>query len=73
MSEAQEVPAGSDLAPRATIRPGPFDLGVTYEGATLEGTLHLTPANEVQKVHVDDEASREVLTGVDGFGLFARG
>jgi hypothetical protein len=50
-----------DYKLRSRIHPSSFDLGVTYEGAILEGWLRVSPAKEIHKTHIDNPEGREVL------------
>ena len=45
----------------SNIRPSPLDLGTTYQGAILEGSLCIFPANEIQKLHIDNPNGQAVL------------
>jgi len=64
MSDSELKPpmaSENDYVLQSSIRPSPFDLGVTYEGAILEGSLHITCAKEIHKVHIDKPNGLEVL------------
>jgi hypothetical protein len=54
-------PQRDDSLPQVSLRPSPFDLGVTYQGAALEGSFHVLPAGEIRRVDFSDPAGREVL------------
>jgi len=54
----------SEAVPVPTIRPSPLELGVTYEGAILEGSLHIGPAKEIRKVTLHEGNHRFVRDGV---------
>jgi hypothetical protein len=65
MDDSQHKQAGpSEEEPyvlKSTIRPAPVKLGLTYQGAILEGYLHISPAKEVRRVHIDKPDGQEVL------------
>jgi hypothetical protein len=46
---------------RSSIHPSPFDLGVNYQGAIIEGSLQISPAREVGRVHIDKIHGQEQL------------
>jgi hypothetical protein len=48
---------------RPSIRPSPVELGVTYEGAVLEGSFHVAPASEITKIALHEGNLRFVSDG----------
>jgi hypothetical protein len=61
-SEQPDIPSqDKDCIMQSRIEPSPLNLGVTYEGAVLEGSLHISPAREVYKIHIDRPQGQEML------------
>src|SRR5262245_28604422 len=60
-SKVEQSPAQNEPDEVSSIHPSPFDLGVAYQGAILEGSLRIKRAKEVQQVHVDKLDGQDVL------------
>jgi hypothetical protein len=50
-----------DDSVRPSLHPSPFDFGITYQGAVLEGSFRVSPAKEIRRIHFSHPNGQELI------------